>query len=104
MKVTWNLINTLLNKEKPRHHPSYVINDDGLRIEGNTEIADAFNTYFVSIGTKLANKLPLSTSVCESFLGARCSQSLFLSPVTEEEIVAYLGKISCKKSSWRRWG
>jgi hypothetical protein len=55
-KVTWNIINTITNKKT-----SY--NNDPPNINGNssTSIANAFNTYFISVADNLLNKKFLKT-------------------------------------------
>ena len=52
----------------------------------------------VSIGTKLASKIPACNTSCESFLASRCPHSFFFTPVTQEEIVDSLNKISGTKA------
>jgi exonuclease III len=98
IKGTWKLINSLLNKGKPNSNPSYVVKEDCVKLEDNKEIADAFNEYFVSVGAKLTRNLPLCNTSCESFLAGRCSHSIFLTPVTQEEIADSLNKLTCSKA------
>ena len=81
VKGTWNVINSVLNKGKHKPNPSYII-QDGVTIEGDKDISDAFNDYFVSVGAKLASKLPPCNTAFESFLEGKCHNSLFLSPIT----------------------
>ena len=98
VKGTWKLINSLLNKNRQKANPSYFIQDEK-RIDDNKEIADSFSDYFVNIGTRLASNLPLCNTAFESFLNNRCSHSLFLTPITQEEIVDILNNIPHGKAS-----
>ena len=86
IKGTWKLINSLLNKHKQSLNPTYFCTDDNNKITASKDIADALNKYFVDIGSNLASKLPLCNTPVETFLGARCSNSLFLTPITQGEI------------------
>ena len=85
IKGTWKVINSVLNKGNHKPNPSYFV-QDGASIEGNKEISEAFNEYFVNIGASLARKLPLCNTTFQSFLDDKCSHSLFLSPILQEEI------------------
>ena len=91
IKGTWNIINTLLNKRQQKHNPSYFV-QDGIKIDSDKEIADVFNEYFANVGTRLASNLPLCNATFESFLQDREVNSLFLNPITQEEIVDMLKK------------
>lgn len=99
IKGTWKLINSLLNKHKPSLNPTYFCTDDNNKITASKDIADALNKYFVDIGSNLASKLPLCNTPVETFLGARCSNSLFLTPITQGEIVDTLNKFPSGKAS-----
>ena len=98
VKGTWNVINSVLNKGKHKPNPSYII-QDGVTIEGDKEISDAFNDYFVSVGAKLASKLPPCNTAFESFLDGKCHNSLFLSPITQEEIIDILSNLPSGKAT-----
>ena len=99
IKGTWNVINSVLNKQKFKSNPSSIVDDDGgVTIEGDNTTSGAFNDYFVNIGTKLANKLPVCNTPFESFLSDKCHHSIFLTPISPEEIVDILNKIPCGKA------
>ena len=75
------MITSVLNKGKHKLNPSYII-QDGVTIEGDNNISGAFNEYFVSVGTKLANK-PLCNTTFTSFVSGKCHHSLFLGPTSQ---------------------
>ena len=69
--------------------PSITSNDNStinLKVNGNyydkpDEVAEHFNNFFVNIGQKLANEIPLSeTSQCKSFLNHKVKNTIFLKP------------------------
>ena len=55
-KQTWKLINSILNKTKKCHAPSFLKINSELEFD-KEKIADSFNNYFVDLGPKLASKL-----------------------------------------------
>ena len=74
--------------------------------KGNTDedsqvIADLFNQHFSEIGLKVAEKAPSPSSDSNftvlSFI--KKNPSLFLSPITEQEVLIYLGGLNPSKSS-----
>src|SRR3989442_14857576 len=74
-RKTWSLINSLLNKTS-HQLLSQVFNINHVPTLDNSLIVNAFNKYFVEIGTQLASKIPHhnptssqthSTSIKESF-------------------------------------
>ena len=97
IKGTWKVINSLLNTRKNKVNPTYFCAESS-KITGNKEIADAFNKYFVNIGSKLTSELPLCNTPIDTFLSERCSNSFFLTPITQEEIVDTLNKLPAGKA------
>ena len=81
----------MLNKSQPKHNPSYFV-------RGHRNIADAFNDYFVNIGSNIANQLPTTDTSFESFLNDRCPNYFFITPIIQEEIVDIINKIPCGKA------
>ena len=97
IKGTWKLINSLLNKTKVKVNPSYYTQNE-TRIDSDVDIANAFNDYFTNIANRIAGGLPQSSSSFEDFLGERCAQSLFLTPVTKSDIVHIISKLPSGKA------
>ena len=52
----WKTVNKVLNKDKARIFPSSLTFNDK-HIEKPTEVAEAFNYHFATIGPKLASKV-----------------------------------------------
>ena len=76
---------------------SFFFQDDN-EINNDKEIAEAFNKYFVTIGSSLSSKLPLSSTSFDSFLRNKCPNSLFFTPIAKEEVVDYLNNIPSGKA------
>ena len=59
-RKTWRLVNDLNSRKVSDVTNVKKVNLDGNEITNAAEISDAFNSYFTSIGEKLANKIPCS--------------------------------------------
>ena len=88
MKETCKIINDLLNKQYSTRssYPTGFMKN-GAIISGNMNIAEHFNSFFANIGPTLAEGIPKSYRHVESFLGDRVTDSLFLNPVTDGELL-----------------
>ena len=99
MKETWKIINDLLNKKSSTRssYPTEFMKNGGI-ISGNMNIAEHFNSFFTNIGPTLAEGIPKSDRHVESFLGDRVTDSIFLNPVTDEELLNIVHNAKDKKS------
>ena len=103
LKKTWSLINELRGKTKRK--ASFIIN--GETVEDRRQIANEFNTYFVSVAKKLNAKLYSSTlsqiephrDGFQRFLKNRVNSSLFISPATADEIHEIIQNFKNDKAS-----
>jgi len=84
------------NKKKSQDIKNLLI--DGKKITGDTNIANAFNTYFANIGSELANSFPKNNAFSK-YLNEQHANTMFLSPVTEAELAIEISKLSWKKSA-----
>ena len=73
---------------------------NGEPITGNENIANGFNTYFVNVGQSLADSIPATDTHFSQYLSdsTNVKNSLFLNPVTEDEIVQVVAQLKPKKS------
>ena len=97
---TWHIINDILGrKRKPVNLPKKLRTESGLILSEPTEIANELNSFFTSVGEKLALKVPRSEIEPDNLMeNLRQGQSFFLTPVTEWEVYTALLKIRTKKS------
>ena len=88
MKKTWEGINTLINKHrKTKPVSSLQLPDNWSTTQNQSEIANALNHHFASVGPKLANSIPLSTREFKDYLGnSNYSNSFFFDAITSTEI------------------
>ena len=62
-------------------------------------IAENFNDYFVKIGPNLTKVIPTHHNSLRTFLKQRCSASVFLDPVTDDEVLNEVKQFDANKSS-----
>ena len=75
----------MINKNKhSKPFNNFVIN--GELTENPKLIADKFNEFFTNIGPSLASKIPASNISFRNFLNSHSTQSMFLKPVSSEEL------------------
>ena len=68
-------------------------------IRDPTEIANCFNTFFSSVGQNIANELQIdTTSSIEKYMTDQNAKTLFLVPVTEQEIDGIISSQNAKTS------
>ena len=56
-------------------------------MRGDKNIANGFNNFFVDIGPALANNIPKTDDVFTQYLSVNVNDTMFIEPVTEEEIL-----------------
>jgi len=62
-------------------------------------IVENFNDYFVKIGPNLAKEIPTHHNSFRRFLKQRCSASVFLDPVTDDEVFNEIKQLNANKFS-----
>ena len=99
MKETWKILNSLINKKSKGKQISTEFNGDESKITGDKTIANGFNNFFVNIGPSLAKRIPkCKDSLFTQFLPDKVEDTMFLQPVTEEEIMQQVKNAKNKKS------
>ena len=97
MKVTWKTINLSLGEEKIEVF-KVVLKRNKLKLTDPKKISDAFNTFFVDIGPKLASKIQHTGKNCFDYLNQPASSCMYTKPVVPEEIVKIIAKFNQNKS------
>ena len=100
MKETWKILNTVINKkEKGSQYPTQ-FNDDARKVTGNIDIANGFNRSFSNIGPALARNIPNGNTNFSNYLNQKVEESIFLNPVTDEEIIEIVKDAKTKYSKY----
>ena len=88
-KQLWKIYGELLhNKKKKGNHISKLMYHNKEHTD-NQAIANIFNDYFSTVGTKLAKKFKQNSNY-KSYLNESFNHTMYLTPVTHEEIAKEL--------------
>ena len=69
-----------------------------LVIPGNIDIANGFNRFFSNIGPALARNIPNGNTNFTNYLNQKVEDSIFLNPITDEEIIEIVKDAKTKYS------
>ncbi len=96
----WKIFGPVINpsKSKRKGNIRKLINEHGIMITDNNNIANEFNKYFISIGNQPANKIKSNTSY-KAYRKNPNQNSFFLRPTSEDEIYMIIKKLDSKKAS-----
>ena len=97
VKNTWKIINSVIHNKQQTKINS--INIDGVNVNNPKFIVDHFNHYFTNFGKNLSSTIDSSNLNFAKYLSNPNSKSIFLSPVTEEEIIDTVDNLPNKTST-----
>lgn len=80
-----------------KSHETITLMNNGNETQNNTEVSEVFNNFFSSIGQNLASNIP-PTGICPTSNVRRISDSIFLRPASENEIILLINNLNIKKS------
>ena len=97
---TWKTINDIMGRQKKASYfPDTLILNNDLVTSNKQEICNEMNRFFVEVGPALAKRIPDNkTNPVSLIRQASPRQSLFLTPVTEEQVLRKLRDLNTKKS------
>ena len=90
MKKTWSILKGIINKKKRLQIQSRFKLNNGSVTTDKTIICEKFNNFFIGVGPTLANKIPQQSRTPSSYLGNSSINSMFLVPVSIEEITSMI--------------
>lgn len=95
----WQTIKELVNIKKTTEKSIiHLRNDENKLITDNQQVCDKLNDFFVNIGPKMANSIPILTNKKPKTPKLNCPNSFFLTPVTPEEIESIIRSLKDKKA------
>ena len=97
-KKIWDTINWAKNPN-PKLDAIDLIEIDNVKIHNKEEIANQFNIFFSDIGHKVSDSVPTSDKDFREYLPPPSQRSIFLSPVSRNEMLNYIYSIKRKKSN-----
>lgn len=93
----WNTLNNVMGRGFcGSTYPEY-FEENGKVIANKNEIVERFNSFFVSIGPELAKKIPTDNNPVRNLIETN-SNSMFLSPTDENEVLETIRKFKNKTS------
>ena len=102
IKKAWSVINSIRCKNKATKFPSFIdVNGTTTIITSRRSICSQFDNYFANVADKL-NKSKYTTTQQHDFLqflSNPSSSSIFLSPITNVEIIDIISKLDNRKSN-----
>ena len=91
LQKTWQLLKDVIGKKTVSLcHREFLVDDK--IIQDKKLIADKFNVYFTNIGPEFAKGIPEVTERPEDYICRTFKNSMFLAPVTTEEIKGIIEK------------
>lgn len=85
LRETWRILKVVLNHQAG-NHVNIPLKINETLIDDPNIISNEFNDYFVSIGPKMAESVPLANHNYLHYLNNPLSKSMFLNPVTTDEV------------------
>ena len=98
LNATWNTINQIINKNKPCNSTDTLVIDDK-EITNPAEIAEAFNSFFTSIGPELASKINCNKKHFTDYLSKPNKNTMCFIPTDQHEIFEIVKSLKSKKST-----
>jgi hypothetical protein len=77
---------------------SFIINNK--TVSNKTNIANAFNKYFINIGPSLSNKIPATTDKPDKYMKSHIIESIFIKPVVENEVESLIKNLKTAAAGW----
>ena len=96
-KKMWSIIKNIINRNKRKYINSRFKLGDGSITNDRQLISDKFNDFFINVRPNLAKRIEKQNTNPEQFMKAKVTFSLYLEPVTEQEIYKIVS--SLKNSS-----
>ena len=99
-RKSWSVIKKIINKHrKPSNQSKFQLND-GTVIDDKKLITESFNNFFINIGPTLAKSIPCINKSPLASMGDMVMESIYLQPVTCEEISKILLDLKNTACGW----
>ena len=99
MRNTWKVINELTSRKSRNSSIRNVKDSAGGSIHDSTEMGNAFNRHFSSIGPSLANDIPESTKHFSDYLIVTSENIFQLAPTNSHRVFTLLSKLDKSKAT-----
>ena len=99
IRKVWQGIRQIISLKAPSFAKPISLNIDGNVTSDPEKVANSFNSYFTSVADTIRSRLPVSNKHFSDFLSQQNPNSVFLSPVTPDEVSKIIQSMSPSKSS-----
>ena len=99
LKKSWDVIRKVINRNKGKQVTSQFKYKDTI-IDDKQLIANKFNDYFINVGPSLAKDIPKSNKTPHHYLKNRIIESIYLTPVIEEEVTKIISRFKDSAAGW----
>ena len=88
IKSTWKILNAIINKKTNTCKLPSQFECNEINIVSKQSIADGFNNFFVGVGPNLDKKITVADNAASiyDYMGQQCPNSMFINPVSEDEV------------------
>ena len=93
----WQVLGNIINSKNKSSSPNHNLLIDKNKISNQQDIAEEFNKYFCSIGSKLASKFNGEGDI-KSFLGRGSLNTIQLYDISEAEVQNEINRLDINKS------
>ena len=101
LKKTWQILKDIIGKSKPGNmSDKFLIN--GSIVEDSQVIANAFNDFYINIGSNLAGKIKPNNPYINpiSYIKNDVTDSIFIAPATNAEILKIFNTLKKNSAGW----
>ena len=99
LKRTWHHIRGCMGGNKPRGSGVDYLMVNDVRLDGEHEIAEAFNDYFSSVAVNLDRDIPIHSKSPLDYVKLSVPNSMFMYPLTSSECISIINSLKNKSSS-----
>ena len=99
LKKSWTILKEIINKRKGAAGSTKFKVGNTVTMDKKI-IASGFNDFFINVGPNLASKIPRDERSPTTFMGDRCKDNIWLSPVLEEDVVTIIKTLKEGSSGW----
>jgi hypothetical protein len=92
LKQTWKILKDIIGQKKGVSYVTEFLINNKI-VTDKTAIVNEFNDFYTQIGPNLSQKIPGSTKQPEDFLCGNYMNSMFIEPVSEQELDNVLAKL-----------
>ena len=99
LRKSWNIIKEVINKKRSKANCSRFLIDDKITTNKDV-ISNGFNSFFVSVGPTLANKIPSDSRSPSHFMKTLVTDNLVMDGVFAEEVIKIITNLKEGSSGW----